>query len=149
MKAALDTNILVYAEGVNDAGKRRRAWDLFEKLPYDTVVPVQVLGELFRVLVRKAGFAPAVARTAVYRWSDAFNLVETSSSILLAAADLATRKFDIWDAVIFSAAAEANCRVLLSEDMQHGFTERGVTVVNPFAHPEHPLLKALLDSASE
>lgn len=149
MKAAIDTNILVYAEGVNDAEKKRKAWDLFEKLPFDTVVPVQALGELFQVLVRKAGRTPADARTAVYRWSDAFALVETSTSVLLAAADLATRQFNFWDAVIFSAAAEANCRVLLSEDMQHEFRERGVTVVNPFAHPEHPLLKALLDSASK
>ena len=145
MKAAIDTNILVYAEGINDAEKKRKAWDLFEKLPFDTVVPVQALGELFQVLVR----TPADARTAVYRWSDAFALVETSTSVLLAAADLATRQFNFWDAVIFSAAAEANCRVLLSEDMQHEFRERGVTVVNPFAHPEHPLLKALLDSASK
>jgi|SRR5580698_5118452 predicted nucleic acid-binding protein len=144
MKAALDTNILVYAEGVNDAEKKRKAWDLFEKLPYDTVVPVQALGELFQVLVRKAGLTPADARTAVYKWSDAFNLVETSTSILLAAADLATRQFGIWDAVILSAAAEANCRLLLSEDMQDGFIWRGVTIVNPFSRPTHPLLDALL-----
>jgi hypothetical protein len=30
--------------------------------------------------------------------------------------------------------------VLLSEDMQHGFVYRGVTVINPFAEPAHPLL---------
>ncbi|HVT96563.1 MAG TPA: PIN domain-containing protein [Acidobacteriaceae bacterium] len=144
MKAALDTNILAYAEGINDAAKRKTAWSLIERLPQDGVIPVQALGELFQVLVRKAGRTPAEARRAVYRWSDAFNLVETSTTILLAAADLATRQFNFWDAVIFSAAAEANCRVLLSEDMQHDFSERGVTVVNPFAHPEHPLLEALL-----
>ena len=129
--------------------RRKMAWDLFGKLPYDTVVPVQALGELFHVLVRKAGLTPADARAAVYRWSDAFNLVETSTAILLAAADLAARQCDFWDAVIFSAAAEANCRVLLSEDMQHEFSERGVTVVNPFAYPEYPLLKTLLHPASE
>ena len=50
----------------------------------------------------------------------------------------------IWDAVILSAAAAAECRVLLSEDMQHGFTWSGVTVVNPFAEPPHPLLEDLI-----
>ncbi|WP_205963481.1 PIN domain-containing protein [Roseicella aquatilis] len=33
------------------------------------------------------------------------------------------------------SAAEAECRLLLSEDIQDGFTWRGVTVRNPFAAP--------------
>lgn len=149
MKAALDTNILAYAEGVNDGHKKREAWDILEKLPDDTVIPVQVLGELFQVLVRKAGRPAADARAAIAGWSYAFPLVETSTSILLAAADLATRQFGLWDAVILSAAAEAGCSILLSEDMQHGFIWRGVTIVNPFANPADPLLKVLLGPASE
>jgi predicted nucleic acid-binding protein len=49
-----------------------------------------------------------------------------------------------WDAIVLSAAADANCRVLLSEDLQDGFTWSGVTVVNPFAATPHPLLDAAL-----
>ena len=49
----------------------------------------------------------------------------------------------IWDAVILSAAAAAGCRLLLSEDLQDGFTWNGVTVVNPFPGRRHPLLAAL------
>ena len=37
------------------------------------------------------------------------------------------------DAVILSAAAESGCRLLLSQDLQEGFTWNGVTVTNPFA----------------
>lgn len=144
MKAALDTNILVYAEGVNDAEKRKKAWDLLERLPDDAVIPVQALGELFQVLVRKAGRTPAEARLAVSRWSYAFPVIETSASILLAAADLATRQLSLWDAVILSAAAEAGCRLLLTEDMQEGFVWRDVMIVNPFSKAPHPLLQALL-----
>lgn len=33
MKAALDTNILVYAEGVNDAEKKRKAWIFSRNFP--------------------------------------------------------------------------------------------------------------------
>jgi hypothetical protein len=43
-----------------------------------------------------------------------------------------------------SAAADARCRLLLSEDLQDGFTWTGVTVVNPLAHSTHPLLRALI-----
>jgi hypothetical protein len=39
--------------------------------------------------------------------------------------------------------------LLLSEDLQEGFTWRGVTVTNPFASALHPLLAALLTAIEE
>ena len=146
MRVALDTNVLAYAEGVNGAARKKAALDIVEKLPEDsTFLPVQVLGELFHVLVRKAGRSPERARAAILSWQDAFPLIETSSAVILAASDLATHhRFGIWDAVIFSAAAAAGCRLLLSEDLQPGFTWNGVTVVNPFSQEKHELLAGLL-----
>lgn len=146
MKVALDTNVLAYAEGVNDADKRGLALELVRKLPQQaTFVPVQALGELFNVLVRKAGRSHAEARDALLSWRDTFPAIETSPEVMCAAADLATdHRFGIWDAVILSAAARAGCRLLLSEDLQDGFTWGGVTVVDPFAPPRHVLLEALL-----
>ena len=146
MRVALDTNILAYAEGVNGATMKRQALAVVEKLPEGAaILPVQTLGELFHLLVRKAGRPPAQARKAILSWRDAFPLVETSAEVMLAAADLATdHRLGIWDAVIVSAAAEAGCRLLLSEDLQDGFTWKGVTVTNPFSTPKHELLAALL-----
>lgn len=148
MRIALDTNILAYAEGVNGASRKKSALDIVEKLPPDsTFLPVQTLGELFHVLVRKAGRSPDRARAAILSWQDTFPLIETSPAILLAATDLAAHHgFSIWDAVIFSAAAAASCRLLLSEDLQPGFTWNGVTVANPFSSSRHELLAALLES---
>ena len=69
---------------------------------------------------------------------------------MLAAADLATvHQLSIWDSVVLSAAAESGCRLLLTEDMQEGFTWKGVTVTNPFATSKHELLAALLDADPE
>jgi len=150
LRVALDTNVLAYAEGINGAERRNSALDLVQRLPQEAaVIPVQVLGELFNVLVRKAGKSRAEAREALLSWRDTFPVVETSPEIMLAAADLATdHQFGIWDAVILSAASQAGCRLLLSEDLQEGFTWGGVTVVNPFASPQHALLTALLDNRS-
>jgi len=146
VRVALDTNILAYAEGVNGAAMKRVALELVQKLPEGaTLLPVQVLGELFNLLVRKAGRTRAKARTAILSWRDAFPVIETSDEIMLAAADLATdHQLGIWDAVIMSAAAEAGCRLLLSEDLQQGFTWKGVTITNPFSTATHPLLESLL-----
>ena len=151
MKVALDTNVLAYAEGVNDDGKRDVALALVRGLPQEAVViPVQVLGELFNVLVRKAGRARTEARDALLAWRDSFATVETAPEIMLTAADLATdHRFGIWDAVVLCAAAHAGCRLLLSEDLQGGFTWGGVTVVNPFASPRHLLLASLLGGQAE
>ena len=46
---------------------------------------------------------------------------------------------------MISVAAEGGCRLLLSEDLQDGFSWRGVTIANPFAASRHPLLDALLE----
>ena len=56
---------------------------------------------------------------------------------------VADHKLQYWDALIICAAAEAGCVLLFSEDMQHGFSARGLTIVNPFADPTHPKLTAL------
>jgi predicted nucleic acid-binding protein len=72
-------------------------------------------------------------------------VVETSADVIVSATDLASdHGLTIWDSVVLSAAAEAKCRLLLSEDLQEGFTWRGVTVTNPFAITLHPILVALL-----
>jgi len=141
----------VYAEGVNGAPRRDAALELLTALPKDfIVVPAQALGELFHVLVRKAGRSRAEACAAALSWQDAYTLAGTSPQVMLAAFDLATHhNFGIWDAVILSAASHAGCRLLLTEDLHDGFTWSGLTVVNPFASPRHPLLITLLDGVSE
>ncbi len=150
MRLALDTNILAYAEGVNGAPMKKAALELLERLPEgSTLLPVQTLGELFSLLVRKAGRTAAQARAAMLTWRDAFPLIETSPAVMLAAVDLATdHQLGIWDAVILSAAREAGCRLLLSEDLSPGFTWKGVTAADPFVTPKHDLLAALLDADS-
>ncbi|TIS57168.1 MAG: PIN domain-containing protein [Mesorhizobium sp.] len=146
MKVAIDTNVLAYAEGVNNVEKRDVVLELLHNVPQEAaVVPVQVLGELFNVLVRKAGRSPQEARDALLSWSDAFPVAGTTPEVMMMAVDLAAdHRFGIWDAVILSAASQTGCRLLLSEDLQDGFTWGGVTVVNPFASPRHALLDALL-----
>jgi predicted nucleic acid-binding protein len=148
VRVALDTNILAYAEGTNGATMKVAALDLVQRLaPDTTILPVQALGELFNVLVRKARRTPASARAAILTWRDAFPVIDTSAAVMVAATDLSTdHQLGIWDAVILAAAVAAGCRLLLSEDLQDGFTWSGVTVTNPFAPSRHPLLDSLFET---
>lgn len=147
MRLALDSNVLAYAEGVNGASMQNAALDLVAKLNTNTTfLPVQVLGELFNILVRKARLSRDKAAAVLLLWQDAFPSIETSQEVMVTAIGLACRhQISIWDAVVLSAAASADCRLLLSEDLQDGFTWSGVTVVNPFAKTPNELLTEALN----
>ena len=145
-RVGLDTNVLAYAEGVGDALRCRAAFALIEKIPPDSgLLPVQTLGELYRVLTGKVRREPSSARTAVLEWARTYPTAATTDTALMTALELvADHGLQIWDALILSVCAESKCRILLSEDLQHGFAWSGVTIVNPFTHPAHPRLLAAL-----
>ena len=140
MKAALDTNILVYASGLDDEIRQARALALIEAIPPENLVlPVQVLGECHSVLTRN-GMARQLARRTIMRWQEAFEVADTTAAVLSRATGLsAEHQLRIWDAIVFATAADAGCQLLLTEDLQDGFVWAGVTVVNPFAVPSHKL----------
>lgn len=142
MLVAFDTNILIYAEGMNDAARERRARDLLDALGQDRIVlPAQVLGELFNALTRKLKLPRRRAREICLEWRETTLFEAADEGGWRAALDLSTENdLQFWDALILVTAAQAGCALLLSEDMQDGFVHRGVTVANPFAEPLHPLL---------
>ncbi len=115
VKIALDTSVLAYAEGVNGTENRGVALKLVRHLPAEiAIVPVQVFGELFNVLVRKAGRARGEAQRPT--WLE--RRLPCRSDIRRGHA--------------------GGCRQLISEVLQDGFTWGGVTVVNPFADAALP-----------
>lgn len=145
---AVDTNVLVYAEGIGDAPRIARAQDVLDGIPNrDVVFPVQALAELAHVLARKTPLASSDIRMRIDRWMLQGTLAPTMESTLQIALSLsAEHRFQVFDAIVLAASAEAGCRMLLTEDMQDGFVWQGVTVVNPFAETVHPLLADLMAS---
>ncbi len=145
MKAALDTNILVYASGLDDEQRQAKALALIEAIPPENLIlPVQVLGECYGVLTRK-GMARPLARRTILHWQEAFEVADTTAAVLRQAVGLSVgHQLRIWDAIVLATAADAGCELLLTEDLQDGFTWAGLTVVNPFAVPSHKLLMTLL-----
>jgi predicted nucleic acid-binding protein len=141
MKVALDTNVLVYAEGcwvdpVADPPKTSEIQRLLDLLPVaDTVIPFSALPELFGVLRRKGRFSADRARSAVVSWMNAYSIVSVSDSLntLSGALQLSTEHgFTIMDAMILFSAIENDCDYLLTEDLGHGTRFSRVTVLSPF-----------------
>jgi len=140
VRVALDTNVLVYAEGWGDDVRCKLASDLIARLkPTDSIVAVQVLGELSRVLTSKMKKSGTEVRELLLSWSDGVVVADTTWTAFQSAMDLSVdHQISMWDALILAVAAENKCRLLLSEDFQNGFTWRGVTVVNPFETKAKP-----------
>lgn len=147
---ALDSNILLYLAGFwkveADKTKIVRAKEILGKLrkTEDIFAPIQALGELFAVLLRN-GKPVEFVRTVVLEFSEGFGTANSSATTLAAAMDLVVvHQLQFWDALIVTAAVEAGCSFLLSEDMQDGFVVRGLTIVNPLADKPHEKLARLL-----
>lgn len=135
MRSLLDTNVLIYADAVDEPVKQRRAVEVITSLRRagDAVLSIQVLQEYVNVAVRKLRLPHALVRErmAFYR---RFELVTTSPDVIAGALDLhVLRGVTFYDALIVHAAVVSGCQRVLSEDMQHGATFGGVRMENPFA----------------
>lgn len=148
-RVALDSNILAYLAGVSrvpeDDDKIAKVRALVKHLAptASLIAPAQALGELF-VVLRRSGAPSEEARETLLEFAQAFGTAASETQTALAAADLVVdHKLQFWDALIVTAAAEAGCTILLSEDMQHGFVTRGLTIVDPINAQHHAKLIAL------
>ena len=134
MKRFIDTNVLVYAFDASAPEKRAIALRLGRELAErgEGVISTQVMQEVYSALTRKLGVTPVDARKAV-RAAAHFEVVPSTSALVLEALDCAiAERLSIWDALIVTAAAAANCLELLSEDLNDGQVIKGVRVRNPF-----------------
>lgn len=60
--------------------------------------------------------------------------MQVDLELILRAIDLRRlHPMSFWDALIVASALHANCKILYSEDLQHGRKYEGLTIVNPFA----------------
>ena len=132
----VDTNILVYADDRRDRRKQTLARDLVRLALTSGKgrLSTQVLTEFFAVATRKLGLAAATVRRRVEVYAS-LPVFRPAAEDLLNAIDLhRLHGFAIWDALIVRAALASGCRVLYTEDLQHGRTFDGLEIVDPFAN---------------
>lgn len=134
MRTFLDTNVLVYSDDPRDPAKQAKALGLIEDYlrRREGVVSLQVLQEYFVSATGKLRLDPGLARQRVEVFAR-FHVAVPAVADILAAIDMhRLHGFSYWDALILRMARQSGCRVLLSEDLQHGQVIDGVRIVNPF-----------------
>jgi predicted nucleic acid-binding protein len=132
-----DTNVLVYHLDTREPRKqsRARAWVEFLWTTGSGRISFQVLEELYATVTRKLdpGLDRETARQVV-RALWAWQPVPVDERAFAAAWE-AQDRFGLswWDSLIVGAARLADCRFLLTEDLQHDQDLDGLRVVSPFA----------------
>jgi predicted nucleic acid-binding protein len=132
----VDTNILLCAHDVSAGAKRDRAQMLVEQLweSRDGCLSVQVLQEFFVNVTRKIAkpLSAEAAKEIVADYSRWHVHVAAADDVLGAIGIHQRAGISFWDAMIVRSAAEMDCDVLYSEDLNVGQQYSGVRVENPF-----------------
>ena len=135
----VDTNVIVYRHDASDSAKQLQADRWLRHLARNRSgkLSYQVMQELYSTLTRKLRPAFDVREAQdIVRDLMAWQPVATDLAVMERAWRLqAACLLSWWDALIVAAAQSADCKVLLTEDLQHGQSFGQVEVISPFESP--------------
>jgi predicted nucleic acid-binding protein len=138
VRVFVDTNVLVYSRDASEPEKQKQAMSWVAHLwsLQTGRLSFQVLQEFYATVTQKLqpGMDPQSARDdirALFSWRP----IPIDARIMEGAWPIQDRyKLSCWDALIVSAAQIADCRYLLTEDLQENQNFGNVQVINPFHH---------------
>ena len=136
-KFFLDTNIFVYAFDPVAETKSRRADHLIKEALASGkgTISYQVVQEFLNVAIRRFANPMSAAEAEQYLNSVLHPLlaVHSSKELYVEALHLQSGyKFSWYDSLIVAAALQAECELLLSEDLHHGQKIGALRIANPF-----------------
>lgn len=131
-KVFLDTNILIYGYSLDEPDKQKCAIECVQS--GDVWISTQVLNETINVLSRKFSLKYSQIRAVVAEFTEQFEIAIVSVTTVETALNLAERyQYSYFDSLIISSALEVGCKILYSEDLQHGQQiDNQLTIINPF-----------------
>ena len=136
-KYFIDTNIFVYTFDKTDKKKRQTANALIKKALSDHLgcISFQVIQEFINVSTRKFEKPLSISDCQKYLRTVLTPLCEVFSSLDLyyRSLDIMERwRYSFYDSLIISAALQAKCNLLYSENLQHEHKIESITIRNPF-----------------
>jgi predicted nucleic acid-binding protein len=133
----LDTNILVYTFDGQYPDKQRRSRELVGMALKDGrgCISYQVVQEFLNVATRKFAVPLSSVDANVYLSKVLGPLCEVLCSMSLygEALEIMSRwHYSFYDSLIIASGLAADCRILYTEDLQHGQKIQNLEIVNPF-----------------
>jgi predicted nucleic acid-binding protein len=130
----VDTNIFAYALTSSPDARHDQARSVLDLLFREDrlCASTQVLQELYVTLTRKYS-VPVESAIRDIEDLDTYPIFQTDKGAIVDAAYLAAEdRISFWDSLVLVAALRLGATVILTEDLNHGPSIRGVAVVNPF-----------------
>jgi len=130
----LDTNIVAYAASSDPSDAAKAGVSRRLLVSESAGTSAQVLQEFFVVVTRKFKRPLSIANAEVFLDAlERLPVVPITPELIRRGIRLHERhRISFWDAVILAAAKELAATTVFSEDLNHGQTYDGVTVVNPY-----------------
>jgi predicted nucleic acid-binding protein len=131
----VDTNVWIYLFSTEDSSKSKAAGDfiLANGRINTLVISFQVINEVSKVLLLKKKFSETDIRKVIKYLTDICMIQGNTVETTLLSSRLRERcSFSFWDSHIVASAVAAQCKELISEDMQDGFVVDGVVIRNIF-----------------
>lgn len=136
-KTFLDTNVVIYAFDHASPEKLKVARRLITEgaVGKHAIVSYQVVQEFVNVALLRFQAAMTELELEEFLFETLFPMtaITSSSSLVIEALRLRSQHSLSWyDSLILAAALQAGCKLLFSEDFQHGRRFGDLTVQNPF-----------------
>jgi len=136
-KYFIDTNILIYSFDETALEKQKVAQQIIQNALTNGsgVISSQVIQEFFNVAIRKFSSPMSLEDCSNYLHSVLIPLCQVFTSAKLYENTLnimKTYNYTLYDSLIITAALEANCTILYSEDLQHNQKIGKLKIINPF-----------------
>ena len=134
-KVFIDSNIWLYAliQNQTDQEKSLKAKACIVEAN-DIIVSTQVVNEVCVNLIRKANKDNTYIEKFLSDFLVTYSVLpQTKEDILQAASLRKDYHFSYWDSLIVACALRSHCKILYSEDMQHGlYIYQHTKICNPF-----------------
>ena len=133
----LDTNVLIYSFDSRSKSKQERALDLIDTAltKHRGIISYQVIQEFLNATTRKFADVLSPDGAQVYLERVLLPLCEVFPDGRLFSQALSVSnemKISFYDALIVSSALVGECRILWTEDLQHGRRIGDLEIRNPF-----------------
>ncbi len=128
----IDTNILIYSYSEDEGSKKNRAREI-AKHP-NAIISTQVLKEFANTLNKKFKINWENIESVLAETIMTFPIYVNNPQDIEEACKIADRyQYSFYDSLIIYSALESGCKILYTEDLQHGhLIDNKLKIINPF-----------------
>ena len=136
-KYFIDTNIFVYSFDAKSKLKQKQSKEIIDRAiaEHNGIISFQVIQEFINVATHKFPVSFSTSECRLYLEQVLSHLCEVYPTIGLYQQALTIQSetgFSFYDSLIVAAAQTGGCKIIYSEDLQHGQILSGLTIQNPF-----------------